>query len=325
VSTLHSHWISLAAVAAVTLLLPSSAPVDGAPRAASIASTAAPSSSPATAPRVATPAPPPADAVIVGAGDIASCTSSGDSATARLLDGIGEIVYTLGDNAYPDGTAANFARCYDKTWGRHKARTRPAVGNHEYHSAAARAYFRYFGSAAGDPAKGYYSYDIGAWHVIVVNSNCGEVGGCRAGSVQEQWVRRDLAASTRTCTLAYWHHPRFTSGSEHGNATEMQPIWQALHDYGAEIVLSGHNHQYERFAPQTPTGTLDTARGIRQFVVGTGGASHYGFGKARPNSEVRNSTAFGVLKLTLSVNSYTWQFVPVSGQTFTDSGTGTCH
>jgi hypothetical protein len=322
VITLQAHWVSLVAVVTLTLLLPASAPVDRASRAADVAVGPASSPSPGTAPPVAAL---PASAVLVGAGDIATCTSSGDSATARLLDGIGGTVYTLGDNAYPDGTTENFARCYDPTWGRHKARTRPASGNHDYHSAGGRGYFRYFGPAAGDPAKGYYSYDVGAWHVVVVNSNCGEVGGCRAGSAQERWIRRDLAASTQACTLAYWHHPRFTSGREHDDATEMRPIWQALYDHGAEIVLSGHNHQYERFAPQTPTGIADPARGIRQFVVGTGGASHYGFAEAKANSEVRNATAFGVLKLTLNRNSYAWRFVPVPGQTFTDAGTGTCH
>jgi acid phosphatase type 7 len=324
--TTSRTWIALGAVAAVMLLLPASAPVGGPSRAAdAVRAEASPPSSREAESPPPSPALPPARQVIVGAGDIASCTASGDSATAKLLDGIDGTVYTLGDNAYPDGAAADFARCYDRTWGRHKARTRPAPGNHDYQSRRARPYFRYFGSSAGDPAKGYYSYDVGAWHVVVVNSNCGEVGGCQAGSAQERWLRRDLAASRRTCTLAYWHHPRFTSGREHGNATEMQPIWWALYDHGAEIVLSGHNHQYERFAPQTPTGMLDRVRGVRQFVVGTGGASHYGFGKAKPNSEVRNSTAFGVLKLTLDVNSYTWQFVSVAGQIFTDTGTGTCH
>lgn len=307
------RWMSLVAAVAVTLLI--GCDVNDQQTTAQAPN---PPSETATGGGAANP-------VMVGAGDIASCTSSGDSATARLLDGISGTVYTLGDEAYPDGSTSDFANCYAPTWGRHKARTRPAAGNHEYESFGAGPYFRYFGSAAGNPVKGYYSYDLGGWHIVVVNSNCDQVGGCQAGSAQERWVRRDLAASTKTCTLAYWHHPRFTSGTEHSNATDMQPIWQALYELGAEVVLSGHNHQYERFAPQTPTGEPDAARGIRQFVVGTGGASHYSFGAAKPNSEVRNATAFGVLKLTLAPTGYAWQFVPVPGQTFTDSGTGTCH
>jgi hypothetical protein len=261
--------------------------------------------------------------VLVGAGDIADCNSAGDEATAALLDGINGTVFTTGDNVYETGTATEFANCYNPSWGRHKARTRPSVGNHEYGTAGATGYFGYFGSAAGEQGKGYYSYDLGAWHIVVLNSNCAQVGGCQAGSVQEQWLRADLAAHPAACTLAYWHHPRFSSG-QHGNNSAMQPFWQALYDFGADVVLNGHDHTYERFAPQTPSGASDPQRGIRQFVVGTGGRSHYGFPNSPPNSEVRNGNTFGVLKLTLSSNTYNWQFVPVAGGTFTDSGTGTC-
>jgi hypothetical protein len=266
-----------------------------------------------------------ADPVLVGAGDIASCSLSGDQQTARLLDGIAGTVFTTGDNAYPDGSAANFANCYHPTWGRHKARTRPAAGNHEYRTLDAAAYYSYFGSAAGVRGKGYYSYDRGAWHVVALNSNCLHVGGCHAGSAQERWLRQDLAASSKRCTIAYWHHPLFTSGLKHLPALQMRPLFQALYQNGAEVVVQGHSHNYERFAPQTPGGVLDSARGIRAFVVGTGGARSYGFGIPARNSQVRNSGTHGVLKLTLRSGSYTWQFVPVAGQTFTDSGSGTCH
>ncbi len=278
----------------------------------------APSSS---APASATPA----EAVLLAAGDIASCSSSGDEATARLLDELPGTVATLGDAAYPNGSAANFRACYGPGWGRHSARTRPAPGNHEYESARAAPYFAYFGTLAGDPSKGYYSYELGAWHVVVVNSNCAEVGGCGTGSAQERWVRADLAASGARCTLAYWHHPLFTSGANHPPAVEMRPIFTALYEAGAEVVLAGHNHQYERFAPLAPDGQLDPGRGIRSFVVGTGGASHYAFGRVRPNSEARDATTFGVLRLVLRADGYDWRFVPVPGGRFTDAGSGSCH
>jgi hypothetical protein len=265
------------------------------------------------------------DPVLVGAGDIASCASGGDEATADLLDGIAGTVFTAGDNAYESGTAAEYANCYNPTWGRHKARTRPAPGNHEYSTAGATGYYGYFGAAAGDPAKGYYSYDLGTWHVVAINSNCSAVGGCGAGSAQETWLRQDLAATTEPCTVAYWHHPLFTSGANHGNATEMRPIYQALYDADADVVVSGHNHNYERFAPQNPTGGLDTTRGIREFVAGTGGRSHYSFGTIQPNSQARNADTYGVLELTLRASGYDWRFVPEAGRTFTDSGSGTCH
>ncbi len=272
-----------------------------------------------------TTAPPAGDQVLVGAGDIAGCSSSGDEATANLLDTVAGTVFTAGDNVYDSGTASEFANCYDPTWGRHKARTRPSAGNHDYNTAGATGYYGYFGAAAGDPAKGYYSYDLGSWHVVAINSNCSAIGGCGAGSPQETWLRQDLAASTKPCTVAYWHHPLFTSGANHSNATAMRPIFQALYDFDAEVVVSGHNHNYERFAPQNPTGGLDTAQGIREFVAGTGGRSHYGFGTTQPNSEIRNGDTYGVLKLTLKASGYDWQFVPEAGKTFTDLGSGTCH
>jgi len=268
------------------------------------------------------------DPVLLAAGDIASCSSGGDEATAALLAGVlaggvsGEVV-TLGDNAYESGTAAEFANCYDPSWGQQKARTRPATGNHEYLTAGAAGYFGYFGAAAGDPAKGYYSYDLGTWHLVALNSNCAPVGGCGVGSAQEQWLRADLAAHPAACTLAYWHHPRFSSG-QHGSDPAYTALWQALYDAHADVVLNGHDHDYERFAPQDPAGAYDPLRGLREFVVGTGGKNHYTFTTVRPNSEVRNSDTFGVLQLTLHATGYDWRFLPEAGKTFTDAGTATC-
>ncbi|MFE0702050.1 DNRLRE domain-containing protein [Streptomyces sp. NPDC058872] len=267
-----------------------------------------------------TSTPPSGDPVLVGAGDIAT-SGSGDTATANLLDGISGTVFTTGDNAYPDGTASDFSNYYAPTWGRHKDRTRPAPGNHDYHTSGASAYYNYFGANAGPSGRGYYSYDLGNWHVVSLNSETSMA----VGSAQEQWLRADLAASNKPCTVAYWHKPRWTSSSSHGPSTSTGPLVQALYDYDAEVILTGHNHQYERFAPQNPGGQLDTARGLRQFVAGMGGASLYGFGTIQPNSEARNNDTFGVLKLTLHANSYDWEFVPQAGKTYNDSGTGTCH
>ena len=264
-------------------------------------------------------------AVLVGAGDIADCRDlTGPEATAELLEKIPGTVMAVGDLAYPDGSKENFT-CYDITWGRFKNRTRPAPGNHEFRAAGATPYFEYFGAAAGDPKTGYYSYELGAWHIIVLNSQCKDVGGCEAGSPQEKWLRADLAAHSVACTLAYWHKPLFSSGAAHGDDLEIQPLWQALYDANADVVVNGHDHDYERFAPQTPDAAPDPKRGIREFVVGTGGKNHRPFKEPKPNSEVRDATAFGVLKLTLKSNGYDWQFIPEERKTFTDSGTGTCH
>lgn len=266
--------------------------------------------------------------VLVGAGDIASCKNlTGAVATAKLLDGIRGTVFAAGDLAYEYGREKEFSDCYDKTWGRHRARTRPAAGNHEYATEGASGYFRYFGAAAGDPKKGYYSYDLGAWHVVVINSNCGKVGGCQSGSPQEKWLRRDLGSHPAPCTLAYWHHPLFSSGinPKHAIHPEMKPIWQALYEAGVEVVVNGHEHNYERFAPQDPNGVADPARGLREFVAGTGGKDHTPFGAPIGNSEKRNADTFGVLKLTLRPRGYDWEFVPEAGKMFTDSGSGVCH
>lgn len=270
-------------------------------------------------------APDSLSVVLVGAGDIADCRDlSGAEATAKLLEKIPGTVMAVGDLAYPDGTKENFD-CYDRTWGRVKDRTRPAPGNHEFHSAGASFYFQYFGPASGDPKDGFYSYDLGTWHIIVLNSECVEVGGCEAGSREEKWLRADLAAHPVACTLAYFHKPLFSSGGAHGDDLALKPFWQTLYDANADVVISGHDHDYERFAPQTPNGFEDRSRGIREFVVGTGGKNHRPFGEPHRNSEVRDASAFGVLKLTLKPDSYDWKFIPEAGKTFTDSGTGYCH
>jgi len=269
-------------------------------------------------------AAPPGDPVLVGAGDIASCDSDGDEKTAALLDHIEGTVFTLGDNVYGKGTAAEFANCYGPSWGRHRARTRPVAGNHDYRTAHAAAYFAYFGAAAGDPSKGYYSYDLGAWHVVVLNSNCKEVGGCATGSAQEKWLREDLLAHPARCTVAMWHHPRFSS-ADHGDSLDMADIWRTLYELDVDVALSGHDHDYERFAPLDGEGRLDPKRGILSFVVGTGGKSHYDFKRIHPTSEVRNNDTYGVLRLTLHPTSYDWEFVPVDGGLFRDSGTASCH
>lgn len=266
------------------------------------------------------------DPVLVGAGDIGNCATNGDELTADLLDTITGTVFTLGDNVYPNGTMTQFNDCYDLSWGRHITRTMPSPGNHDYNTAGAAGYYTYFGSAASPldtdctvACKGYYSYDLGAWHIIVLNSEID----VSAGSAQEEWLRADLAAYDNVCTLAYWHKPRFSSGT-HSNNAAMQPLWEALYDYGADVVLGGHEHDYERFAPQDPTGLADPEQGIRQFVVGTGGTTLRSFGTIKANSEVRGNSAWGVLKLTLHATSYDWEFVPVAGQEFQDSGSHTC-
>jgi acid phosphatase type 7 len=260
---------------------------------------------------------------LVGAGDIARCKFAADRDTARLLGETKGTVFTLGDNAYPDGTAEQFRECYDPTWGKYKRRTKPAAGNHEYNTSEARPYFDYFGRKVGKPGRGYYAYDRGSWHIVVLNSNCEEVA-CGARSRQVRWLRRNLAKHRTRCTLAYFHHPLFSSG-EHGNQKKMRPTWNALYAANAEVVVSGHDHSYERFAPQKPDGSRDAVRGIREFVVGTGGGEHYPFGEIEANSQVRNAKTFGVLKLTLHSNSYAWKFVPVAGKSFTDSGFVPCH
>ncbi len=275
---------------------------------------------------VTTASPPLVGETLLAVGDIATCTSTGDEQSAAVASAVPGTVITLGDNVYQNGTAQEFAQCYDPSWGGAlKARTRPSAGNHDYNTANATGYYGYFGAAAGDPSKGYYTFTVGTWRLIALNSNCAAIGGCGAGSPQELWLRQTLATSSEQCTLAYWHHPLFSSSSGSGAVTAVQPLYQALYDYNADLVLVGHAHNYERFAPQTSAGVRDDARGIREFVVGTGGADVVGFSTPKANSEVRNTGTFGVMKLTLGTGAYEWKFLPVAGKTFTDSGRTDCH
>jgi chitodextrinase len=284
------------------------------------------------------PDPPPGgDGVTVAAaGDIACDPLSGSfnngegtssscrqAATAELLAGA-DAVLTLGDTQYENGAYDKFLASYNKSWGAAKGITYPAIGNHEYQTPGGLGYFTYFGSAAGTPGQGWYSFDLGGWHIISLNSNCSAVGGCGVGSPQYLWLLADLAANDAGCTLAYWHHPRFSSGN-YGNDGAFQPFWQLLYNDGAEIVLAGHDHNYQRYAPQTPAGARDDARGIREFVVGTGGKSHYPVDMSGTNRQAANGDTFGVLNLTLRADSYDWQFVPEEGKAYTDSGTSSCH
>src|SRR5213078_756919 len=258
--------------------------------------------------------------VLVGAGDIADCTRNQDSLTANLMDTIPGTVFADGDNAYPDGSSTVYKNCYNPTWGRFKARTKPVPGNHDYITTNASGYFNYFGAAAGASGKGYYSYDLGDWHVVALNSNIT----MNVGSPQEVWLRADLAKSTKRCTLAYMHHPLFSSGNE-GAHIETRPLWVDLYNAGAELVIVGHGHDYERFAPQSPTGVADSIRGIREIVVGTGGGGLFDVKAPVPNSERLENHTLGVLKLTLHTASYSWKFLPVAGKTFGDSGSTACH
>jgi hypothetical protein len=245
-------------------------------------------------------------------------------ATSDLLVGANyAAVLALGDIQYEDGAYSKFLASYEPSWGRVKAITKPVPGNHEYRRRGAVGYYRYFRAAAGDTARGYYSFDLGGWHLVALNSNCSAVGGCDAGSPQAEWLRADLAAHRAFCTLAYWHHPRFSSGL-HGSDSTYESFWQALHDANADVVLVGHDHGYERFAPQDANGSLDRARGIREFVVGTGGKSLRSFVNIRANSEARDVSSFGILELKLGVAAYGWRFRPAVGS-YEDSGSAACH
>jgi Calcineurin-like phosphoesterase len=292
------------------------------------------SSAPATTPSAttqpsATPGPAPSDPptddpVLVGAGDIAVCGSDADEETAALLDDIAGTVFTAGDDAYDDGSAADFRDCYDPTWGRHKARTWPAAGNHDWQTPDLAGYRDYFGAAAGEDGASWYAKDLGTWRVIVLDSNCAKVDGCGSDSRQGRWLADELATHPTTCTVAIFHHPRFSSGDEHGDDPAMDAFWQPLYTAGVDVIVNGHDHDYERFAPQDPDGDEDRDRGIREFVVGTGGAELRGFDPPRPNSELRSVLDHGVLALTLHPGSYEWQF-HAADTDFSDRGTTRCH
>ena len=283
---------------------------------------AAPALSAAAAPTAAAASDP----TLAAAGDIiGDCTGSscGYQKTAAVITSLNPTtVLALGDVSNRSGSASDYTSRFNGSWGVFKAKIRPVPGNHDYGAPGAVNFFNYFGAAA-NPPRGYYSYDVGTWHIIAINSNCSEVGGCQAGSAQEKWLKNDLAQHPAACTLAFWHHPRYSSGTG-GDNTSMKDIFQDLYNARADVVLSAHSHDYERFALQNNAGQRD-ANGIRQFVVGTGGSFFTRFGSIKPNSQKRNNNTFGVLKMTLSASSYSWKFVPVAGKTFTDSGTRTCH
>jgi acid phosphatase type 7 len=295
------------------------------------ASTAVATTAPAatTAARAQAPRVPVIGPTLVAAGDIACAPGEPRTPvachqvdTAALIARLRpDAVAALGDLQYPSGSLADFRGSFEKTWGRFAGRMHPAIGNHEYETPGAAGYFATFGARAGRPGEGWYSYDLGSWHVVALNANC-DVVGCGAGSPQQRWLRADLAGHASRCTLAYWHQPRFSSGL-HGSDDALIPLWRTLQRGGADVALSGHDHDYERFAPQTAAGRLDPAHGIVQFVVGTGGASHYPILLARRNSRT-HATVFGVLRLTLGRGAYRWRFVAEPGVGYRDAGATRC-
>lgn len=262
-------------------------------------------------------------AELIAAGDIGTCVGSGDDATGRRLETLPGTILGLGDFAYPNGSAGDFASCFDPSWGPHKSRIAPVAGNHEYAVPGAAPYFEYFGAAAGTPEQPWRSFDTGGWHVVALDSNCGRVGGCDAGSPQGQWLEADLAANSKPCTLAYFHHPRFSSGIL-GVDDGVLPFWQTLYAHGVDVVLTGHDHAYERFARVGPSGLAEPLRGIRSFIVGSGGVGLHGAEEAEPNSEVRDETSYGVLRLALTPTGYSWEFMGAGPGGFTDSGSEEC-
>jgi hypothetical protein len=255
------------------------------------------------------------EVVLVGAGDISSCDNDNDEATAKLVDEIPGTVFVLGDNVYLDGTAEEFATCYHPTWGRHKERTMPVPGNHEYFTVGAAGYFQYF-----DDIPSYYAYDLGPWRIYALNSEID----VSSASEQVQWLRNDLEANPRLCVLAYWHKPVWSSRYEDGKDSNFETLWEIFYSAGAELIVNGHIHNYERFAEMDANGSA-ASPGLREIVVGTGGVNLDGYVTRLPTSEVRNASTYGVLKLTLSRASYSWQFIPIAGESFTDSGTTHCH
>lgn len=271
----------------------------------------------------ATPASAQSQKVYV-AGDIADCSGRSNS-VANFLDNNSGPFLAPGDLAYDNGSNADFANCYNPRFGVHKSRTFPAPGNHEYNTPGAAGYFNYFGSRVGSQNRGWYETTINGWQVITLDSNCFLVGGCGAGSDQYQWLQSRLAARPNACRIAQWHHPRFTSSVSNPDFTGINPLFQLLYQAGTDLVMQGHAHHYERFAPMNPSGAIDSNRGIRTFVVGTGGAVQRGFGTAHLGSAVRRTGTFGLLELTLNQSSYSWQFRTTNGPAINDTGSDTCH
>jgi hypothetical protein len=270
-----------------------------------------------------------ATATVLAAGDIAECAHQGDEATAGILaQHPHATILTLGDNAYQRGTPADFRNCYAPSWGKFKDRTRPATGNHDEETKNAQGYWDFFGSSGGPYDEYYYSYDLGAWHMVVLNSDCWRVGGCDPTDPQIEWLAADLAAPRNRCTLAYWHRPPFTSG-RYGlpkDTDRVMPLWQTLYNEGVDVLLVGHDHDYERFVPMDASGQPDPSKGVREFVVGTGGGNLRPFeNPPLPTTAVRSFSTWGVLRLSLAPGKYAWRFLPVTPGGFTDSGTGACH
>jgi hypothetical protein len=260
---------------------------------------------------------------LIGAGDIASCSSEADSQTAALIQSTPGTAFTAGDSVYPDGSPTYYTNCYAPAWGAFRFRTRPVPGNHDYYNnPGANGYFGYFGHKAGPSGRGYYKYDKGTWRVYALTSECVPTSKCFKN--QLAWLKNDLATNPRDCVLAIWHRPRFSTGP-HGSSTRMADVFQLLYESGAEMVINGHDHMYERYMPLDGSGNPDPVTGLREFVVGTGGGPLYAFKTESPLIEVRDNTSHGVLRLDLSEGSYTWQFMPAGSGTFSDSGVGTCH
>jgi hypothetical protein len=301
----------------------SASPVPSASRAASPSRSSMPSTTASADPGSPGPSPSVADAVLIGAGNIADCRADESEATAHLLDQLQGTVFTAGDNAAPDGSATAFADCYGPTWGPFRERTRPAAGDQDWATKDLAGYLGYFGRAAAPDGVSWYSYPLGAWHVVVLDSDCEAVGGCGSGSDQGRWLAADLKADRSTCLLAIWHLPRFSSGRG-GDTLGVAPLWEAVSRAGGDVVVSAHDADYERFAPLGPDGEPDRDGGVRSFVVGTGGAPLAGFGTPRPGSAFRLGGAHGILRLGLHPTSYDWTFIPTSGGP-TDSGKADCH
>lgn len=268
--------------------------------------------------------PTPESIQLIGAGDIAYCGPAdlGDEATADILERFpSAVVFTAGDNVSGEGRLVEYKNCFGPTWGRFLEHLHPSPGNHDFMANTGAAYYEYFGGAAGQPGQGYYSYDLGDWHIVSLNSNCDAIA-CGPNSAQAAWLRKDLAANEKQCKLLYWHHPRYSSGIS-GNYGPVSFFWRIALEHGADVVISGHDHGYERFAPQDGDGNADPD-GIRQFVVGTGGSELRDFGQIKPNSEIRDNSTYGLILFKLYPGKYEWEFIPVEGGSFSDRGAGQC-